>query len=608
MKIKDIFKPGIKTFELSNESNKFYLVIIALLIFFAYLPTLQYDYAYNDQWRAFQYSMLNESPLIKSLRCIGSRIGYDIRCGRPFLFIGECIEHAWVGKISDFSKTRPIVLIVVILTAFCVGMALSPSVGGIANGTAIGALFVLSPGYAHMYYLGLSAIMMLIALILATMSYVFIRQAINENFHKNKILLSSVFFLAACMIYPAWAFVVFIFSLIDFLFCQDVGRNTKLKHLFIKILFFTLISIIYYLIIKTLILFLPGENIGNYEFSANFNPVYLAKRFLLAFLFYIAQPPLNTLYSSLRVMNIIFLFLVIVVFTVLFFKKNKYKPTNAFFSFLITTFLCIFLTFTSIIPWIASKMLFLGNRSLITFSLLMCALIGWIIFRVSSELFPAKKYISTTLIVFIILLPASAIQNKRTNIETGIKGTEIEAMRLAVHKWIDEYSFTSKRYVVVVVPKRPRPLFYDRVLDNVTHIDVNSYKIPDDPLYFFKMLPELLQEKNDEYGNTLTRLIRILNLTGYGESLEISGDYTHYFQMFTALISEKCGLYHPFGLMKTYNLTFAQEKAEEILDYSPSNIVFTVINQGNHLKTKHEILEINFSLITNSPEPLILDR
>ena len=60
--------------------------------------------------------------------------------------------------------------------------------------------------------------------------------------------------------------------------------------------------------------------------------------------------------------------------------------------------------------------------------------------------------------------------------------------------------------------------------------------------------------------------------------------------------------------MKTYDLESVQEGAEEILDANPRNIVFTVINQGDRIKTKHEILEINFSLITNLPEPLIVDQ
>lgn len=606
MKIKDILKRGIKTFEFSNDSNKFYLVIVALLIFFAYLPTLQYDYAPSDQWRAFRYSLLDISPIKKAFLCLDGSLNFDLRSGRPFCRIGECIEHAWVGKIRDFSKTRPIILIAVIFTAFCVGMVLSPSVGGIANGTAIGALFVLSPGYAYMYHIGLSAIMILLALILATLSYLLIRQVINGKFNKNKLLLSSVFFLIACMSYPVWALVVYVFSLIDFLFCEEPELNTRFKHLLIKYFFFSIIMIIYFLIIKFIIIFLPDYNMGGYEFSANFNPVYLGKRFCLAFLFYIAQPPLNTLFDSLRILNIIFLLSVIIIYSVSFFKKNHCK-LKTIYSFVLIVFICVVSIFTSIAPWLVSNMSNLGNRYFISFSLFICTLICWIIFRVSTKLFPTKKYLSSVLIIFIVLLPASAIQNKRTSIEVGISGTEIETMRLFVHKWIDEDSFITKRYIVVVKPKRPRPLFYDRVLNNVKHGGLSE--IPEDPLYYYKILSDVIEWRNNRSWMSLLSLNKIMSLAGYGDSLEFPGDSSYYSQMFTALIREKCSYDHPlFNLMKIYNISFSQERAEEILDGSPFNIVFTVVNQGEHIKTKHEILEINFSLITNSPEPLVLDQ
>ena len=229
MTIRKIMDWGSKTFELSNKSNGFFLVIIALLIFFAYLPTLQYDYVTGDQWRAFQYSLQDESPLVKAHKCFNNQRSFALSIGRPFVSIGECIEHSLVGKISDFAETRPLVLIIVIFTALCVGIALSPSLGGIVNGTAAGALLVLSPGYAFLYYNGLESVMKLIALILATFSYIFVRQAISGVFHKNKLLLASALFLTACMIYPPWAFVVFMFSLIDFLFCTEHERKQKIK-------------------------------------------------------------------------------------------------------------------------------------------------------------------------------------------------------------------------------------------------------------------------------------------------------------------------------------------------------------------------------------------
>jgi hypothetical protein len=574
MKIKKLFELGKKTFELSDKPNRFYLAIVALLIFFAYLPTLQYEYVSHDQWRAFKYTMLgDESPLVKTRLCFNDRLPFDIRSGRFLGSVGECAEHSFVRKVSDFSKTRPIVLIIVILTAFCVGAALSPSMGGIVNATAIGALFVLSPGYASMFYNGMETVMTLIALILATLSYIYIRGAISEKIIKKKLILSALFFLTSCLIYPAWAFVVFIFALIDFLFCWEIEHGSRFRHLLIRFFFFAAIAAIYYLIVKLAIGFLQIDASGDvYEFSANFSAVYLCKKFFSAVLFYTDQPFLNAIYRPLFLMNFVVGLSGIVIYTVYFFKRRTGRFTSAVIPFLMTVLIFVFLTFVSMAPWLLSPM---GsgppNRVLVTLSLLMCALTGWIIHRVCAGLFPAKKYLSAILLIFIVLLPASAIQNKRTAIEVGIAGTEIEAMRLVVHKWLDENSFAKKRYIVVVKPERLMPFYYDRVL----------------------------YDGNDN---------NIFNRVHYGGTLRSYSNRNNYFQMFTALLREKCDRVHPITLMNIHNLSFEPQKAEEMLDESPSNMVFTVIKQGEHIKTKHEVLEINFSLITNLPEPLIVER
>ncbi len=601
----------------SDKSQRFYLIIIALLIFFAYLPTLQYDFVPGDQWRVFQYNLFDEPGLTKAKKSFSSQIDFFIKSGRPLSDIGEYIETALVGKISDFSKTRPLVLMVVILTALCVGMALSPSVGGLVNGTAIGALFVLSPGYAFIYYRGLSAVMLLIALILATLSYIFLRRAINEHFQKKNLLLSSILFLIACLIYPAWAFIVFIFTLTDFLFCSNAERKTESKLLLIKIFFFISISLIYYLIIKFMNMFMLADYKGVYEFSPNFSPAYLSIRFLLAFINFMAQPPLNTLYHSLFSLNFFFLFLVIVICSFLFFKNNR-KSINTYFSFLFVILICALLIPLSISPWLLSKMPVAGNRFFISFSLLMCTLTGWVISRVSTRLFPSKKYISSIILIFIFLLPAAAIQNKRTAIEVGISGTEIEVMRSIVHKWIDGCTFSQKRYVVVVKPKRPRPFFYDRVLNNVVgggpqRFSKDNLSYPqDDPIYFYKKgMDDLYRWKHERIRSmldTIQHVYSLLSAVAFLDSLEFTGHSNYYFQMFTALIREDCDRRHPFGSMNVHNLTFEKEKAEQILDESPLNIVFTVVSQGEQVKTKHDVIEINFSLITNLPEPLIVEH
>lgn len=572
MKIKKILESGKQTLELSDASNRFYLTIAALLIFFSYLPTLQHEYVSHDQWRAFKYTMMgDESPLVKARLCFNDRLPFDIRSGRFLGSIGECAEHSLVRTISDFSKTRPFVLMIVILTAFCVGAALSPSMGGMVNATAVGALFVLSPGYASMFYNGMETVMTLLALMLATLSYIYIRGAIGEKIIKKKLILSALLFLTSCLIYPSWAFVVFIFALIDFLFGGEIGYGSRFRHLFIKVFFFAAIAAAYYLIVKLAIGFLRISTPGDvYEFSANFGVLHLFEKFLSAVLFYTDQPFLNAIYRPLFLLNFVVLFSGIVLYTVYFFKRSD--GGFAVIRFFMTLIIFVFLTFLSIAPWLLSPM---GggppNRVIVTFSLLMCALTGWIVCRVSAGLFPTRKHLSAILLIFVLLLPLSAVQNKRTTIEVGMAGTEIEAMRLVVHKWLDENSFAKKRYIVVVKPERLQPSFYEGVL----------------------------YDGNDN---------NFFNRVHYGGTLRSYSNQNNYFQMFTALVREKCDRIHPITTMNLHNLSIEPQKAEAMLDASPSNMVFTVVNQGEMVKTGHEILEINFSLITNRPEPLTVKQ
>lgn len=594
--------------KIPDKLGIFYFVIVASLVVFAYLPTLQYDYVFNDQWRTFQYSLLDEPSAIKALKCYNSRIGFDIKTGRPLVSIGECLEHAFVAKISDFSKTRPIVLFVVVCTVFCLGMVLSPSLGGLKNGTAIGALFVFSPGYAFIYHIGLSTIMILIALILAAISYVIFRQAIDGNRDKFKISVSAVLFLIACLIYPAWAFVVFVFSLIDYLFSTQLGGKKRLKCLLVKIVFFSIVVVIYYLIIEILSFFVdPGVQTGSdYKFSANFSPTYLYKRFVTALFYYSALPPLNTLYLSLFPLKFVFLFLVVTVHSIFIFKNTNHKFITSVFSVLFTITISISVLFLSISPWLFSNMPNLSQRYFIPFFLFFYTLFVWVIIWISNKLFLSNKYISLLLILFVLFF-ASVIQNKRTDIEVGTSRIEIKTMRSFVDKYIDENLFYKKRYILVIMPKYPWPAFYDHILDFEHHLDYVRYggilTTPEDPLFFYKFLFKCI--KNDQ-NNIFARLFHVLRLVGYGDCFSFSGERRHYIQMFSALIREKCNHNHPLvKYMNIYSsIKSSQKGADKILDYCSSNIVFAVMKQGETLETKHKdkIITVDFSSIAINSE------
>ena len=537
------------------------MILIVLIILAGYLPSLQYEFAPGDQWRAFQYSLLDEPALEKAIKCYYARIYFDIRTGRPLCSIGECLEHALVGKIADFSTFRPLPLIAVILTAFCLGLTLSPALGGFENGTAAGALFVFSPGYAFIYFRGLSTIMLLVAVIFAALSYLLLRRALNNQKKIKAILFSAFFFLLGCMIYPAWAFVVFIFALVDFLFCLDLDACRRFMRLSKTVAFYMTFSMAYYLIIKVMIYFTPYTGTSSsYAFSAHFSPTYLLGRYLTALRFYLAQPPLNSLVGTIHI-NLFLILLFALMYAYMHSGTDRKIRT-----FLSTMIVSLVLLFMSIIPWLMSSMANTGNRYFVTFSLFMCAIVCWMVIRLGNALFPKRWYIPAVLLIVIVLLPSSAVQNKRSLLEAATSNIEIQTMRGIIHQWIDSGDFRSKRYIVVVQPGKLRPAFAVRFMNDEKYEQADSHLFCGNPEY--------------------------------------------YFQMFTALIREKCDCTHPLiGDMNIYNTTLLDpEMVETILDSDPRGIVFKVIKQGVPLRTRHDVLVINFSMITGRPEALIIKQ
>lgn len=50
--------------------SKGLILTTLLLLVMAYLPTLQFDYVTQDQWRAFRYSTLEQTPYERAKACV----------------------------------------------------------------------------------------------------------------------------------------------------------------------------------------------------------------------------------------------------------------------------------------------------------------------------------------------------------------------------------------------------------------------------------------------------------------------------------------------------------------------------------------------------------
>ena len=194
-----------------------------VIVIFAYLPTLQFDYVTQDQWRAFRYSPSASTPLYRAKSCINMLPNFYIRSGRPLVWIPECIEHTAVSKISDFFYLRPFVLLIVLITVGYLGWVLASLLNNWWLGTAAAAAFVVAPGYSFMYLQGMTAGAVLLCIILSASSFLSLRKGLNSaekfTFKRNffeDLSISFSLFLLSCMIYPEWAFIVVSLSFLTF--------------------------------------------------------------------------------------------------------------------------------------------------------------------------------------------------------------------------------------------------------------------------------------------------------------------------------------------------------------------------------------------------------
>src|SRR6266581_3109454 len=99
-----------------------------LLVLVAYFPTLQFDYAVRDQWRAFRVPE-SSTRLNELVVCSRDALPFYVRSGRPLVWTGECVERALVSNIREFWYLRFISLAVILATLLYLAACLSQAIG-----------------------------------------------------------------------------------------------------------------------------------------------------------------------------------------------------------------------------------------------------------------------------------------------------------------------------------------------------------------------------------------------------------------------------------------------------------------------------------------------
>lgn len=424
--------------------------------------------------------------------------GFYIQTGRPLVWITECIEHAAVFKISDFAYFRPIILAIALATVMYLGFVLSSLVGGLATGVAAASALVFVPGYSFMYLQSMPAAMVLIAVILATASFRQYSQRNNINSGKfNRVLFAALLFLLACLIYPAYAFIVMPLALIEFGFSSSKDLPKKLINLFSTLIFYFASSVFYYVLVKASGLLLKNtSNLGQYEVSVQLSPALLLRKVLDAATYFYSMPPLN-FYTPPGAPLVILVALPLISGWLIRKRREKSISSALLFSIVFLA-VCSIVLLVSVSPWLFSKMENLGTRHVLPWYLFFCSAIA--VFLTSFFKIFLNKYSkwAPLAVLLFLVLPAALVQNRLSMLEVVVTGVEIQTMRSRLSDWIDQKGWVDNRFLFVVLPRISRPAGIENMLNNSSYGNDNAVLASSrNPVSIPWMVTALLRERAD---------------------------------------------------------------------------------------------------------------
>ncbi|MCP3968546.1 MAG: hypothetical protein GY750_15090 [Lentisphaerae bacterium] len=473
--IKKITKPVnvlYQKWHSENSLSKGVIIITLLLVIFSYLPSLVNDYVPQDQWRAFRYSTFEQPYLSRTKACMNMVVGFYIQTGRPLVWIGECIDHTFVGKISDFAFIRPFVLAIVLLTVLYMGAFIAPYVGGWSVGVITSALFVLAPGYSFIYMQGATGAPLLICLILSIASFSKLKPCVQEEkllTAKNllRLLVPFILFFLACTTYSIWAFIVVSLALLYFGFDKKYPLEDKFKHLILILSFYCFTTLAYYAFIKASIYLYPILtkkpllNLGSYMFSMELSPSILFPKFIYAIKFFNEMYPFSFKLLSGSATIIVLLFAL---------YTGLQKRTKGVFQVIIWTAITLVTSVVvllgSVSPWFFSRFNDLALHHLIPWQIFLYVSLAALLFTLVNYFFSKSKILVTSLLLIVFLLgPAAIFQNRLTFSEAIISGFELGFLRSKLKNYINKQEYIN-HVLLIIQANHLRPQFIEKMLKN----------------------------------------------------------------------------------------------------------------------------------------------
>lgn len=445
----------------SRSSSVLKLIYVLTLVAFAAAssPTLLSDYVTHDQLRAFRYSVGDTGVLNRLYACTSMIPEFYVRTGRPFVWMTECVEHAWVSSVSDFSIFRYIMLGLWGLVVVLMAQSLLPVIEHPVLALWASCVALLTPGVSFMAYQGATAAGVLVGLCLALRSTTLAHHGVSLEDGKlqiapKSVALSSLTFLFACLFYPAWAFCAVPVVILPILLHLETSIWLRLKRAMVIISLYLLVAFLYYALVRITVhaIWAPSEStsLGMYEVDADFSAGRFLRRVALAADYFVSVPPSS--FNAKFVTPVLLLFSIVGILYTKLEASERWSTRLLSVVFQSIGSFLILLT-VAIAPWILSGAQSLETRHFIVWpafvSGLMFGTINLLLLRSTSHLLAVMCFSVAGL--YLGLTFYGQLQLARAEVESS--EDELEVYEEAVSLLFSETISEKPRLFVVLRPE-----------------------------------------------------------------------------------------------------------------------------------------------------------
>jgi hypothetical protein len=281
----------------------------------------------------------------------------------------------------------------------------------------------------------------------------------------------------ACLIYPAYAFIVVPLVLIELGIGPVPFFITRARVALNKLLFYFGASIFYYALVQAssfLLRTYRGElpALGVYEMAIQKNPLIIYERFSDLAQYFWHMPPFN--FQAPPGVAVFILAAFVVAAT----RSAVPRSSKAVFVGLITSgaLMCVVsvvLLLASTSPWLLSRMDSLSTRHIVPWYLFFCGSTVGLICLLFSY-FPTVNKWAPFVVLLLFVLPISSTQYRLSLLEVMVTNVEIESIRSHLSNWVQNKGWIDKNYLLVVLPSKARPSFAEQMVNDTGYGNDNA--------------------------------------------------------------------------------------------------------------------------------------